>query len=155
MKTYFQKPRSVKRQWFCLDAKDIPLGRVAGKAAVLLRGKHKGIYTPHQEIGDYVIIINAAEAKMTGRKSSRKLYHRHSGYPGGLKTFTYNQLKEKNPVLPMEKAVKGMLPRGPLGYKLFKNVKVYAGGSHGHQAQKPRMILLGESASSQGEKVNG
>jgi large subunit ribosomal protein L13 len=140
MKTIFVKPSKIQRNWHLIDAKGQVLGRVAAKAVRLLRGKHKPEYTPHQEVGDFVVIINAAEAELTGRKRQQKLYHRHSGYPGGLTTETYEELVERKPVAPMEKAVKGMLPKGPLGRKLFKNVKIYAGDRHPHAAQKPQIV---------------
>ena len=140
MKTIFVKPKEVTRNWHIIDAKDQILGRVAAKAVRLLRGKHKPEYTPHQEVGDYVVIINAAEVALTGNKRQKKLYHRHSGYPGGLRTETYEELVERKPTAPMEKAVKGMLPKGPLGRKLFRNAKIYAGDRHPHAAQKPQIV---------------
>jgi len=142
MKTIFVKPNEVERKWYVIDAAGQPLGRVAVKAANLLRGKNKALYTPHQEIGDYVIIVNATEAVMTGNKASDKLYYRHSGYLGGLKSENYEKLVARKPTAPMEKAIKGMLPKGPLGYKLFTNVKVYAGADHPHTAQKPEKIEM-------------
>ena len=137
MKTIFVKPAEVERKWYLIDASGKRLGRVASDAAMLIRGKHKALYTPHQEIGDFVVIINAEKAEVTGGKEQKKLYYRHSGYPGGLTAETYNQLLAKKPTSPMEKAIKGMLPKGPLGRKLFKSVKVYAGDRHPHSAQKP------------------
>lgn len=140
MKTIFVKPKDVDRKWHLIDAEGKVLGRVAAKAAVLLRGKDKPEYAPHQEIGDYVIIINADKAEVTGGKRQKKLYHRHSGYPGGLRTENYETLIARKPTAPMEKAVKGMLPKGPLGRKLFRNLKVYAGDRHPHAAQKPQIV---------------
>ena len=137
MKTIFVKPSDVERKWFLIDAAGQPLGRVAVKAASILRGKNKALYTPHQEVGDYVIIVNAKEAVMTGKKKADKMYYRHSGYLGGLKSENYDKLVSRKPTAPMEKAVKGMLPRGPLGFKLFTNVKIYAGAEHPHTAQQP------------------
>lgn len=137
MKTIFEKPANVERKWYVIDAEGVSLGRVAVKAANILRGKNKAYYTPHQEIGDYVIIINAEKAAMTGRKKTDKMYYRHSGYVGGLTAETYDKVLAKKPTMPMEKAIKGMLPKGPLGYKLFTNVKIYAGANHPHAAQQP------------------
>lgn len=137
MKTIFEKPASVERKWYVIDAEGVSLGRVAVKAAYLLRGKNKACYTPHQEIGDYVIIVNAEKAAMTGRKKTDKMYYRHSGFLGGMTAETYDKVVAKKPTMPMEKAVKGMLPKGPLGYKLFTNVKIYAGANHPHAAQQP------------------
>lgn len=140
MKTIFVKPAEVERKWYLIDASGKRLGRVASRAATLLRGKHKPLYTPHQEVGDFVVIINAEKAEMTGNKVQDKLYYRHSGYPGGLTAETYGQLVAKKPTSPMEKAIRGMLPKGPLGRKLFRNVKVYAGDRHPHAAQKPEEL---------------
>jgi len=142
MKTIFVKPAEVERKWYVIDAENKILGKVAVKAAYLLRGKHKALYTPHQEVGDYVIIINADKALLTGRKKTDKMYYRHSGYLGGLKSDTYEKLVARKPTAPMEKAVKGMLPSGPLGNKLYTNVKVYAGSNHPHAAQMPVAIEL-------------
>jgi len=142
MKTIFVKPREVERKWFLIDAQGQVLGRVAEKAATILRGKHKAAYTPHQEIGDYVIIINAEKAVLTGNKAKNKLYYRHTGYPGGIKVDNYEKLVARKPTSPMEKAIKGMLPKGTLGNKLFTNVKIYAGAKHPHAAQKPEVLAL-------------
>ena len=140
MKTLFVKPVEVSRKWFLIDAKGKILGKVAVKAAELARGKHKALYTPHQEIGDYVIIINAKDAVVSGNKVQQKTYYRHSGYPGGLSTETYEKALKRKPVFPMENAVRGMLPKGRLGRKLFTNIKVYADGRHPHAAQQPETI---------------
>ena len=140
MKTIFEKPASVERKWYVIDAEGLALGRVAVKAAYILRGKHKAYYTPHQEIGDFVIIINAEKASMSGRKRTDKIYYRHSGYMGGLTAETYDKVLAKKPTMPMEKAVKGMLPSGPLGNKLYTNVKIYAGANHPHAAQIPTSV---------------
>lgn len=137
MKTIFVKPAEVERKWYVIDAKGATLGKVATKAATLLRGKHKACYTPHQEVGDYVIIINAAEAALSANKKKDKMYYEHSGYMGGLKAYNYETLMAKRPTAPMEKAVKGMLSSGPLANQLFRNLKVYAGESHPHAAQQP------------------
>jgi len=140
MKTIFVKPSEVTRKWYIIDAENKILGKVAAKAADLVRGKHKALYTPHQEVGDYVIIINAAKALLTGNKTQQKTYYRHSGYPGGLTSETYEKVLNRKPVFPIEHAVRGMLPKGRLGRKLFGNVKVYADGRHPHAAQQPEPI---------------
>jgi large subunit ribosomal protein L13 len=137
MKTIFVKPLEVKREWHIIDAKDRPLGDVARQAAYLARGKHKGCYTPHQLIGDFVIIVNAEKAKMTGNKTQKKMYYQHSGYPGGMRSFTYEKLLQRRPDAPMRLAVKGMLPKGALGNSMFKSVKIYSGDQHPHTAQQP------------------
>ncbi len=140
MKTIFVKPEKVERKWYVIDAADKRLGRVATEAVRLLRGKHQPYYTPHQEVGDFVVIVNADKVEVTGNKAQRKMYYRHSGYPGGLKSENFSQLIARKPAAPLEKAIKGMLPKGPLGRKLFRNVKVYAGPSHPHTAQKPEVV---------------
>ena len=142
MKTIFVKPNEVERKWYVIDAAGQPVGRVAVKAATILRGKNKALYTPHQEVGDYVIIVNAKDAIMTGNKKADKMYYRHSGYLGGLKSENYEKLIARKPTAPMEKAVKGMLPSGTLGNKLFSNVKIYAGTEHPHTAQQPEKIEM-------------
>jgi len=140
MKTVFVKPAEVERSWFVIDAQGERLGRVAAKAAYLVRGKHKACYTPHQEIGDYVVIVNADKIEVTGNKFNDKLYYRHSGFVGGLKKNTFAALIERHPADPLEIAIRGMLPKGPLGRKLALNVKVYAGPNHPHVAQAPVAI---------------
>ena len=142
MNTVFVKPANVERKWFVIDAEGKVLGRVAAKAASIVRGKEKAIFAPHQEMGDYVVIVNAGKAVLTGRKPVQKVYYRHTGYVGGLKTLTFEKLSARHPESPLELAVKGMLPKGPLGRKLFKNVKVYAGSKHPHEAQNPQPINL-------------
>jgi large subunit ribosomal protein L13 len=142
MKTVFVKPAQVERKWFVIDAEDKVLGRVAARVASILRGKEKAIYAPHQEVGDFVVSINAEKIAVTGRKAQQKEYHRHSGYVGGLKTDIFEKLIERHPSAPLELAIKGMLPKGPLGRKLFKNVKVYAGAEHPHGAQNPQALEL-------------
>jgi large subunit ribosomal protein L13 len=137
-----KKPAEVVRKWFLVDAEGQSLGRVAAKAASIVRGKEKAVFVPHQEVGDYVVIINAAKAAITGSKRSGKLYHHHTGFPGGLKTVNYAELLARHPTGPMEKAVNGMLPKGVLGRQLFRNVKVYAGADHPHAAQNPTAINL-------------
>ena len=142
MKTVFVKPQDVERKWFLIDADGMILGRVAARTAAILRGKEKAIFVPNQEIGDFVVIINAEKIAISGRKAQNKLYHRHTGYVGGLKTLNFEKLMDKNPVSPLEFAIKGMLPKGPLGRKLLKNVKIYPGTEHPHAAQNPEKIDL-------------
>ncbi|MCL2206084.1 MAG: 50S ribosomal protein L13 [Treponema sp.] len=142
MNTVFVKPAKVERKWFLLDAEGQVLGRVAARVASILRGKEKAVFVPHQEVGDYVVIINAEKIAVTGRKAEQKEYHRHSGYAGGLKTTTFDKLIQKHPCSPLELAIKGMLPKGPLGRKLFLNAKVYSGAEHPHAAQKLEKLEL-------------
>jgi large subunit ribosomal protein L13 len=142
MKTIFVKPADVERKWFVIDASGKVLGRVAARAASIVRGKEKAVFAPHQEVGDFVVVINAEKLVLTGRKVQNKLYHHHTGYVGGLKTTTYEKLAARHPASPLELAIKGMLPKGPLGRKLWKNVKVYAGSEHPHGAQNPQAIEL-------------
>jgi len=142
MKTVFVKPADVERKWFMIDAEGQVLGRIAARVASIIRGKEKAVYAPHQEVGDYVVVINAGKIAITGSKAQDKLYHRHSGYPGGLKTVNYEKLAEKHPCSPLELAIKGMLPKGPLARKLLKNVKVYPGAEHPHAAQNLQKIEL-------------
>ncbi|MCL5115740.1 MAG: 50S ribosomal protein L13 [Firmicutes bacterium] len=137
MSTYMARPAEVTRKWYVIDAAGLPLGRVATAAAMLLRGKHKPIYTPHIDTGDYVIIVNADKAVLTGRKLDQKIYFRHSGYEGGLKRTVYRQLMAKKPEFAVEKAVRGMLPHNRLGRAMFKKLKVYRGSEHPHSAQLP------------------
>ena len=140
--TQFLRPRDIDRKWYLIDAGGHPLGRVAAQVATLLRGKHRPYYTPHQEVGDRVIVVNARHAVVTGRKMDNKQYFRHSGYPGGLKTETYRKVVARKPIFPMEQAVRGMLPKGRLGRKLFGNVKIYSDAAHPHAAQKPEELVL-------------
>jgi len=140
MKTVFAKPASVERKWYVIDADGKILGRVAAKAASILRGKNKAVFMPNQEIGDFVVVINADKIVITGRKAQQKIYYRHSGYIGGLKAHNYETVKAKHPEMPLEIAIKGMLPKGPLGRKMAKNVKIYAGKNHPHSSQKPEQI---------------
>ena len=142
MKTLFVKPDSVERKWFVIDAEGKILGRVAAKAASIVRGKNKAIFAPHQEMGDYVVIINADKIAVSGRKAEQKLYYRHTGYVGGLTANNFEKLIGRHPTAPLENAIKGMLPKGPLGRKLAKNAKVYAGTDHPHAAQNPTVIDL-------------
>jgi large subunit ribosomal protein L13 len=138
MSTYMARPAEVTRNWYVIDAAGKPLGRVATVAATLLRGKHKPIYTPHIDTGDYVIVVNADKAVLTGRKLDQKIYFRHSGYEGGMKRTVYRQLMAKKPEFAMEKAIRGMLPHNRLGRAMFKKLKVYRGAEHPHAAQQPR-----------------
>jgi len=142
MTTQFAKAHEVERKWYVIDAAGVPLGRVATEAARLLRGKHKPIFTPNVDTGDFVIIINADKAVLTGNKLDKKFYRWHSGYPGGLKQMTYRALMSKRPERAMEHAVKGMLPHNKLGAKMYKKLKVYSGPEHPHQAQKPEVWNL-------------
>lgn len=140
--TLFLNPRDLDRKWYVIDAGGRPLGRVAARVAAVLRGKHRPYYTPHQEVGDHVIVINARQALLTGRKAEQKQYVRHSGYPGGLKAENYRKAVARKPSFPMEQAVRGMLPKGRLGRKLFGNVKIYADAAHPHAAQQPEELSL-------------
>jgi len=135
MKTYSPKAKDIKREWWVIDAADKTLGRIATQVAKLLMGKHKPIYAPHIDTGDYVVVINAARVKVTGKKVEQKMYYRHSGYPGGLKSQRFEELFDKDPGRVMELAVKGMLPHNRLGRAMFKKLKVYPGNEHPHQAQ--------------------
>lgn len=139
MGTFMAKPAEIERKWYIIDAAGRPLGRTASEAARILRGKHKPIFTPHIDTGDFVIIINADQAILTGKKLDQKMYYHHSGYPGGLKEVKYKDLMAKKPVLAVEKAVKGMLPHNSLGRATAKKLKVYAGSEHPHTAQKPEI----------------
>lgn len=142
VKTYYAKPGEVEREWLVVDATDIPLGRLASEVASILRGKHKPQYTPHVDVGDFVIVVNADKVKLTGKKSQDKRVFRHSGFPGGLKSVAVGELLAKRPERVVERAVKGMLPKNTLGRAMGKKLKVYAGPDHPHQAQKPRQITL-------------
>ena len=142
MKTVFVKPADVERKWYLIDAEGKILGRFAARAATILRGKGKAVFTPNQELGDYLVVINADKIAISGRKAEQKLYRHHTGYVGGLKTVNFDKLIEKHPSSPLELAIKGMLPKGPLGRKLFKNVKLYQGAEHPHAAQNLQKIEL-------------
>lgn len=142
MKTYSAKLNEIDRQWYIVDAKGKTLGRMASEIARILRGKHKPIYTPHLDTGDFVIVINAREVKLTGNKIDKKIYYHHSGYVGGLKSTPYRNLMEKRPEFVIQKAVKGMLPHNRLGRAMLKKLKVYAGPEHPHQAQKPKELTI-------------
>ena len=138
MKTYMGNVNTVDRKWLLMDADDQVLGRLAAKIAHTLRGKHKPDYTPHIDSGDHVVVVNAAKIKVTGNKAQDKIYYRHSQYPGGLKQATFAEMQDKNPIRALEKAVKGMLPKGPLGRQMFRKLKVYSGAEHPHTAQQPQ-----------------
>lgn len=142
MTTFMQKKAEVERKWYVIDANDIALGRVATKAAHILRGKHKVTYTPHVDCGDYVIIVNASKVKLTGNKLNDKLYYNHSGYTGGLRVRNAKTMRENYPEEMIERAVKGMLPKGRLGRSMYKKLFVYAGPEHKHQAQMPTEIKV-------------
>lgn len=142
MKTYSAKPYEVERDWFVVDAQNQTLGRLATRVATLLRGKHKPIYTPHVDCGDYVIVVNADKINVTGQKLDQKVYYRHSGYPGGLRQVTLRRRLETHPERVIEAAVRGMLPKTRLGRKMFKKLKVYAGPEHPHEAQQPTPLEL-------------
>lgn len=142
MKTFSAKPHEVQRDWFVVDASDVVLGRLASEIARRLRGKHKTIYTPHVDTGDYIIVVNAEKIRVTGNKDQDKIYHRHSGYPGGITSTTFSDMQKRFPGRALEKAVKGMLPKGPLGYAMFKKLKVYAGATHEHAAQQPKPLEI-------------
>jgi large subunit ribosomal protein L13 len=142
MRTFSAKPDEVKRDWFVVDATDKVLGRLATEIARRLRGKHKPEFTPHVDTGDYIVVVNVEKVRVTGAKSEQKVYYRHSGYPGGVYEDTFAKLQQRAPVRVLEKAVKGMLPKGPLGYAMIKKLKVYAGGDHPHVAQQPKSLEI-------------
>jgi large subunit ribosomal protein L13 len=142
VRTFSAKPHEVEREWFVVDAQGETLGRLATRIAVTLRGKHKPIYTPHVDCGDYVIVINADKINVTGQKLDQKTYYRHSGYPGGLRQISLRRQLQKHPERVIEAAVRGMLPKNRLGRKMFKKLKVYAGPDHPHQAQRPKPLEL-------------
>ena len=140
MKTFSAKKNEVERKWYLIDAEGKAIGRLASNVAIRLRGKHKPIYTPHIDTGDYIIVVNAAKAILTGKKLKQKIYYRHSGYPGGLKSITAEKLQQKNPERLMMTVVKGMLPKNSLGRKMIKKLKIYAGEKHPHDAQNPEPL---------------
>lgn len=142
MKTYSAKAESVQRDWYIVDAEGKTLGRLATEVATRLRGKHKPEYTPHVDTGDYIVIVNAEKIGVTGNKATQKVYYSHTGYPGGIKDITFGKLIDKAPERVIQSAVKGMLPRGPLGRAMFKKLKVYAGTEHPHTAQQPQVLEI-------------
>ena len=142
MKTYSAKPSEVEKKWYVIDAEGLVLGRMASIIALRLRGKHKPMYTAHIDCGDNIIVINAEKVKLTGKKNDDKIYHRHTGWVGGIISQTADEVRASKPTKLIENAVKGMLPKGPLGRQMFSKLKVYAGGEHPHSAQKPEELAL-------------
>ena len=142
MKTVSTRPEDVDRSWFVVDAENKTLGRLATEIAMRLRGKHKPEYTPHVDTGDYIVVVNAEKVRVTGNKFNDKIYYRHSGYPGGIKEMNFKDMQDRHPERVIEKAVKGMLPKNPLGRAMFKKLKVYAGAEHPHSAQQPQSLEL-------------
>ena len=144
MRTFTEKTANIKQAWYVVDAQGQTLGRLAARIAPILKGKHKPTYTPHLDCGDFVIVINAEKVRVTGRKLDQKQYYRHSEYPGGLTSISLRDQLERHPERVLEAAVRGMLPKNRLGRRMFKKLKVYAGGSHPHQAQQPKPLDFGE-----------
>lgn len=142
MKTFSAKSETVKRDWYVIDAEGKTLGRLATEVARRLRGKHKAEYTPHVDTGDYIIVVNAEKVTVTGNKTSDKMYYSHTGYPGGIREINFEKLQARKPEMIIEKAVKGMLPRNPLGRAMFRKLKVYAGENHNHAAQQPQPLEI-------------
>ena len=142
MKTFMASPSTIERKWYVVDAANMTLGRLASEVAKVLRGKNKAIFTPHMDTGDFVIVVNADKVKVTGRKLDQKIYYRHSGYVGGMKETTLREMMAKKPERVVELAVKGMLPKGPLGRQMFTKLHVYAGPEHKHAAQKPEVLTF-------------
>ena len=142
MKTFSAKPAEVTHEWFVIDATDKVLGRVASEVALRLRGKHKAIYTPHVDTGDFIVIVNADKIRVTGNKADDKIYYRHSGYPGGIRSLKFKEMQARHPGRALEKAVKGMLPKGPLGRAMYRKLKVYAGPEHEQSAQQPQIMTI-------------
>jgi large subunit ribosomal protein L13 len=142
MKTYSAKAGDVKQDWYVVDAADKVLGRLAAEIARRLRGKHKPEFTPHMDTGDYIVVVNADKLRVTGRKAQQKTYYRHSGYPGGIYSTNFAKLHARHPDRVLKLAVKGMLPKGPLGYAMLKKMKIYAGASHPHTAQQPKNLEI-------------
>ncbi len=142
MSTFMANPDKIERKWYVVDASGCTLGRLASQVASILRGKNKPIYTPHEDCGDYVIVVNAEKIKVTGKKLDQKIYYRHSEYAGGMKSFTLRQLIATKPVFVVENAIEGMLPKGPLGRQMFTKLHVYEGPEHKHAAQKPEVLEI-------------
>ena len=142
MKTFTATPADIEKKWIVIDAEGVVLGRLAAIVATRLRGKHKPTFTPHMDMGDFVIIINADKVAVTGDKAEKKRYWRHSGFPGGIKSVNFNDLMQRHPTRAVELAVKGMLPKGPLGYAMIKKLKVYGGAEHPHTAQQPKALEI-------------
>ncbi len=141
-KTFSAKPHEVRRDWYLVDANEKILGRLAAEIALRLRGKHKPEYTPHVDTGDYIVVVNAAKLRVTGTKATSKVYHRHSSYPGGVYETTFAKMQQRFPGRALQKAVKGMLPKGPLGYAMIKKLKIYPQGDHPHSAQQPKALVV-------------
>ena len=144
MKTYMPKPKDVHRSWYVVDAEGAVLGRLASEVASVLRGKHKPTWAPHLDVGDHVVVVNAAKIRLTGEKEGKKVYYRHSQYPGGLREIPYERLAERRPERLVEQAVRGMLPKNRLGRRMLRKLSVYAGPDHPHEAQRPAPLRLGE-----------
>ena len=142
MKTYTAKPEDIRRDWYVVNASGKTLGRLATEIARRLRGKHKPEYTPHMDTGDYIVVINAKDVRVSGNKQKDKMYHHHTGYPGGIESINFEKLMQKKPEQIIEKAVKGMLPKGPLGREMFRKLKVYADDQHQHAAQQPQVLEI-------------
>jgi large subunit ribosomal protein L13 len=142
MKTFVAKPAEIKHEWFVVDAEGKTLGRMSAEIAARLRGKHKPEYTPHVDCGDYIVVVNAAKVAVTGNKRKNKLYHHATGYIGNLKTTNFERLVTEKPIRPLQLAVKGMLPRGPLGRAMMKKLKIFAGSEHTHTAQQPKVLEI-------------
>jgi len=140
MRTWTVRPSDIKREWYVIDAKGQTLGRLATRVATVLRGKHRPQYSPHADTGDHVIVLNAQQVNLTGRKEDQKVYYRHTGYPGGIKSSSVKRVRQEHPERIIENAVRGMLPKNPLGRAMFSKLKVYAGDSHPHQAQQPKQL---------------
>jgi large subunit ribosomal protein L13 len=140
MKTFSAKPETAEHGWFVVDAEGKVLGRLATEIARRLRGKHKAVYTPHVDTGDYIVVVNAEKVRVTGNKETDKMYHRHSGYPGGLKSVSLDKVRAEHPERIIESAVRGMLPKGPLGRDMYRKLRVYAGTEHKHEAQAPQVL---------------
>jgi len=142
MKTFSAKPETVQHNWYVVDASGKVLGRLASQIALRLRGKHKPEYTPHVDTGDYIVVLNVDKLRVTGRKAQNKIYHRHSGYPGGIYSTNFTKLQARHPDRVLRLAVKGMLPKGPLGYAMIKKMKMYTGADHPHTAQQPKLLEI-------------
>ena len=142
MKTFTARPDAIQRGWYVVDASGQVLGRLASEIARRLRGKHKPEFTPHVDTGDYIVVVNAEKLRVTGRKNQNKIYYRHTTYPGGIRSDTFAKLQARQPERVLKLAVKGMLPKGPLGYAMLKKMKVYTGGSHPHSAQQPQQLKI-------------
>jgi len=142
MKTFSAKPETVQHNWYVVDASGKVLGRLASEIALRLRGKHKPEFTPHVDTGDYIVVLNVDKLRVTGRKAQNKIYHRHSGYPGGIYSTNFTKLQARHPDRVLRLAVKGMLPKGPLGYAMIKKMKMYTGSDHPHTAQQPKPLEI-------------